>query len=94
MVKCHSLFVLEDTKLGEMYSAGEFAMISKEEYVERVIAFLSHLSPDIAIQRLLGRAAEGRALFCNWGMSWWKLRDLIEDTMSERGVKQGDMQVI
>ena len=87
--KCHSLFILEKTKLGEMYQNGEFEMISKDEFIERVIAFLSNLSPQITVQRLLGRAAEGKALFCNWDMSWWKLLDEIEAKMRETGIKQG-----
>ena len=88
-VKCHSLFVLENTKLGSMYQEGKFVMISKDEFIERIITFLSYLSPNITLQRLLGRAAEGKALFCNWDMSWWKLRDEIEAVMRERGVRQG-----
>ncbi|MEI6132536.1 MAG: TIGR01212 family radical SAM protein [Bacillota bacterium] len=88
-VKLHSLFVIEGTRLAEMFEAGEFEMISKDEFVEREIEFLAHLDSGITVQRLLGRAPEGRALFCNWGMSWWKLRDYIEDEMTRRGIRQG-----
>ena len=88
-VKLHSLFVLEDTKLGELYASGEIQMISKDEFIEREIAFLSHLDPRVTVQRLLGRAPEGKALFCNWDTSWWKLRDEIEMKMMETGVFQG-----
>lgn len=78
-VKCHSLFVLEGTRLGELYKAGEIQMITKDEFIARTLEFLKHLSPEIAVQRLLGRAPEGKALFCNWDTSWWKIRDEIDE---------------
>lgn len=88
-VKCHSLYILKDTVLGSMYQSGEFSPISLGEYIDRVVAFLEHLSPSIVIQRLLGRAPKERTLFCNWGMSWWKIHDLIEERMEARGSYQG-----
>jgi len=88
-VKCHSLYILKDTKLGEMYGRGEIEPVSLEEYLERIITFLEYLSPDIVIQRLLGRAPEERTLFCNWNTSWWKIRDMIEEKMYAEGRHQG-----
>lgn len=88
-VKCHSLFILKDTILGEMYDRGEIVPVSMEEYIERIITFLEYLDPGIVIQRLVGRAPEERSLFCNWGTSWWKIRDRIEEKMEREGRMQG-----
>lgn len=88
-VKCHSLFILENTVLGSMYQSGEVKPVSMEEYMERLITFLEYLNPDMVIQRLLGRAPEERTLFCNWGTSWWKIKDLIEEKMTAEGRYQG-----
>lgn len=88
-VKCHSLYILKDTKLGEMFGKGEIKPVSLEEYIERIITFLEYLSPGIVIQRLLGRAPEERTLFCNWNMSWWKIRDMIEQKMEAESRYQG-----
>lgn len=88
-VKCHSLYILKDTVLGEMYARGEIVPVTAEEYVERIVTFLEYLDPAAVIQRLAGRAPEGRTLFCNWGMSWWKLKDLIEEKMKSEGRFQG-----
>lgn len=88
-VKFHSLYIVKDTAIGRMYEAGEIEMISKEEYIDRVIAFLEHLSPSIAIQRLIGRAPEENTLFVNWNTSWWKIRDEILETMEQRDSYQG-----
>lgn len=88
-VKIHSLYILKDTVLGEMYENKEFGPIPLEEYIHRIIAFLEYLSPEIVVQRLVGRAPEERTLFCNWGMSWWKVRNMIEETMQVNGSYQG-----
>jgi len=88
-VKCHSLYILKDTVLGEMYKRGEIKHVTLEEYIERAISFLEYLDPSIVIQRLIGRAPEERSLFCNWGMSWWKIHDSIERKMTEENRYQG-----
>lgn len=88
-VKIHSLYILENTKLGEMYKSGEINIISKAEYIERVITFLEYLNKDIVIQRIVGRAPEEGALFVNWNTSWWKIRDEIIETMISRKTYQG-----
>jgi radical SAM protein (TIGR01212 family) len=90
-VKCHSMYILKDTKLGEMYECGAVVPISRDEYIERVIRFLEYLSPQIIVQRLIGRAPSERSLFCSWGTSWWKIRDIIETKMLETGRFQGRM---
>jgi uncharacterized protein len=87
--KLHALYIVKGTKLAERYQAGELTIISKNEYIERVIAFLEHLHPDIVVQRLLGRAPEANTLFSNWQTGWWKIRDEIEQTMKERNTRQG-----
>lgn len=89
-VKLHSLYVVKDTPLGQMYERGEFTLISLEEYVERVILFLEHLSPNIVIQRLVGKGPQGNLLFCNWSTSWWKIKREIEDTLEKRDSFQGN----
>ena len=88
-VKVHSLYILKDTSMGKQYLAGAFDIISKEEYVERVILFLEYLSPDIVIQRLLARAPKEETLFCNWNTSWWKILEEIEAKMKRENRKQG-----
>lgn len=88
-VKLHSLYIMENTEMGRLYKEGKIALISKDEYEERVIEFLEHLDPKIVVQRLIGRAPEEGALFVNWGMSWWKIRDEILSKLSDRGSFQG-----
>lgn len=89
-VKIHSLFVIKGTKLYQMYKNNEFTMPSKQEYEENVIAFLRLIKPEVAVQRLVGRAPEEETAFCNWDTSWWAIRDEIVEIMNNNGFVQGD----
>lgn len=92
-VKVHSLYIMENTEMGRMYKNGELKVITKDEYVERVIVFLEHLSSNVAVQRLVGRAPKEDSLFVNWGMSWWKIKDEILDKMEKENRYQGKFQL-
>ena len=88
-VKCHSLYILENTPLGEAYKKGDFRPLSTDEFIERTVSFLEYLNPEIVIQRLIGRAPAERTLFCNWSTSWWKIHDAIVEKMQKEGRYQG-----
>jgi radical SAM protein, TIGR01212 family len=88
-VKLHALYIVKGTIMADWYQNREFEIISKEEYVERVVQFLEHLKSDIVIQRLIGRAPEQNTLFTNWQTGWWKIRDSIEQLLDERDTWQG-----
>ncbi len=88
-VKLHALYIVKNTVMADWYQKGEITLISKEEYVERVVNFLEHLHPDIVIQRLIGRAPETNTLFTNWQTGWWKIREAIEDRLVELNTSQG-----
>ncbi len=88
-VKLHSLYILKDTALGQLYKNDDLQLISLEEYVDRVIEFIEYISPNIVIQRLVGRAPKEETLFCNWDTSWWKIKDMIDEKMETLDSYQG-----
>lgn len=88
-VKLHALYIVKETKMAREYEAGGIQLISKEEYMERVITFLEYLDDKIVVQRLIGRAPESNTLFSNWQTGWWKICDTILKSMQERGTYQG-----
>lgn len=88
-VKLHSLYIVKNTVLADMYDKGKFVPVSVEEYIERVIAFLEHLNPDVVIQRLIGRAPEEDTVMANWNTSWWKIKERIEHELKTRDIWQG-----
>lgn len=89
-VKLHALYIVEGTALAEQYRRGELALISQEEYVERVAVFLAYLRPDVAVQRLVGRAPAENTLFVNWQTSWWKIHDAVMARLAALDLYQGD----
>lgn len=89
IVKLHSLYIAKNTKLSKTYKDGTITVCSKEEYFERVIEFLIHLSPDIVVERLFSRVPEEDAEFSNWNTSWWKLQDELTEKMILEEVYQG-----
>jgi radical SAM protein (TIGR01212 family) len=88
-VKLHSLYIAYGTVFEEMYKNNDLEICSKDEYINRVITFLSYLDKNIVVQRLLGRAPKEETVFCNWGISWWKIRDEIEEKMLHNNIYQG-----
>ena len=90
-VKIHSLYIPCNTKLAVMYENNDFEMGTFYDYVDRVIHFLRYLSPEIVVQRLIGRAQAKTTLFNTYSTSWWKIKDNIINEMQIKGIKQGDM---
>ena len=88
-VKLHALYIVKNTVMADWYQNGDFTLISKEEYVERVVNFLEYLHPDTVVQRLIGRAPETNTLFTNWQTGWWKIREAIERELLVRDTWQG-----
>lgn len=89
IVKIHSLYIAKNTKLSKQYENGIIKICSKDEYFERVISFLEHLSPEIIVERLFSRVPEEDAVFSNWNTSWWKLQDELLLKMNESNRYQG-----
>ena len=88
-IKLHALYIIKNTVMADWYKAGEIQIISAEEYVDRVVTFLEYTRPDIVFQRLIGRAPKEATEFANWGMGWWKIRDMIDAELARRDTRQG-----
>jgi len=88
-VKCHSLYIVDGTPLGEMFKRGEIEICSLEEYVERVVRFLEYLDPRIVIHRLVADPPKDKVLFGNWGLDKRKILWMIEKELEQRDTYQG-----
>ncbi|MDI3472173.1 MAG: uncharacterized protein PWQ20_351 [Thermotogaceae bacterium] len=88
-VKLHSLYVVKNTKLAEMFLNNEVKICSVHEYVERVITFLEYLSPEIIIHRLVADPPKEGTIFGNWGMKKQDIVRIIEEEMEKRDSFQG-----
>lgn len=89
-VKLHNLHVLSNTPLAAIYARGQFTPIELEGYANRVILFLQHLSPDIAVQRLSAVASRWDELVApKWTRYKLKPVQFIEDELKKRELWQG-----
>ena len=89
IVKIHSLYIAKNTKLCKQYEDATIELCSKEEYLNRLVSFLEHLSPHMIVERLFSRVPEEDAVFSNWGTSWWKLQDEFVEIMNKHESFQG-----
>ncbi len=88
-VKMHTLYIEKNTVLAEMYANSEFQLLSLEDYIQRTVLFIEHLSPTIAIQRLNARVPKENSIFANWNRSHWVLDDLVIERLKECDSYQG-----
>lgn len=88
-VKLHALYIIKNTVMADWYKAGQIRLITAEEYVSRAVAFIEYTRPDIVFQRLIGRAPKEATEFANWGMGWWKIRDMIDAELERLHTRQG-----
>lgn len=89
IVKLHSLYVPKGSKLYEDFASGKVSMCSAEEYLQRLVTFISYVRDDMVIERLFSRVPKEDASFSNWGISWWKLKDQFDAVMEENDLIQG-----
>ncbi|MET0088135.1 MAG: TIGR01212 family radical SAM protein [Sedimenticola sp.] len=90
-VKLHNLHVLANTPLETLYRRGEFVPLELEEYARRVVLFLKHLSPRIAVQRLAAVASRWDELVApEWTRGKLRPTQIIEQTLAREGGCQGE----
>lgn len=65
-VKIHMLCALENTKLADLYRAGEIDFMSEDEYVQTVCDFLEYLPPETTIHRLAGNGFSKTLIEPQW----------------------------
>ncbi len=89
-VKLHNLHVLKNTTLEKWFNAGEFAPIEKEDYKNKVLLFLSHLHPRIAVHRLAAFASRWEELIApKWTSDKMGTHQFIVDELRGAKVFQG-----
>ncbi|MDH5752849.1 MAG: TIGR01212 family radical SAM protein [Deltaproteobacteria bacterium] len=93
-VKLHNLHVLRGTELENIYRQGGFQPLELEEYARRVMLFLEHLSPRIAVHRLGAVASRWEDVVApDWVREKMGPRQYILDRMQTAGSWQGKMVV-
>jgi radical SAM protein (TIGR01212 family) len=88
-LKIHSLFLLKNTILGEMYLAKPWDLLTMEEYVDIVTEQLALLKPNIVIHRINGDAPKELLIAPLWGTKKFVVMNEIDKLMKTKKYYQG-----
>lgn len=92
-VKLHLLHVLRGTRLGEMYLAGEYRPMEREDYIRAVVRALELLPPDTVIGRLTGDGMGEDLLAPDWSRRKVAVINDIDKQMFSENTFQGRLFV-
>lgn len=88
--KLHQLMVLENTELARRYRAAPFPTLSLEAYGERVLEFLTYLSPGTYIERLCATATHPEECIApEWSRGRWAPHNRLREFLAARACRQG-----
>ena len=76
-IKIHSIYVMQGTRLEEMYRAGEYQPPSLDEYVRLAARSIARLRPDMIVHRITGDCPSGMLVAPEWNADKNKVIDLI-----------------
>jgi len=89
-VKIHNLYVLEGTALAQQFQLGKFVPLERKDYLQRVVCFLEHLNPQIAVHRLAAVASRHDELVApDWARSKMENYQMALDEFAAQGTFQG-----
>lgn len=88
-LKIHSCYVVENTKLAEMYRSGQYTPITLEEYLDCATYVLTHISPDIVIHRISGDAPKNLLLAPDWNLHKKWIMNGFHKKLKEENLWQG-----
>lgn len=90
-IKLHQLQIIRGTRLARdiQQHPDWYQAITPEEYVEKVVLFLEHLNPEIAVERFVSQSPPELLIAPDWGLKNYQFTHLIEKSLRERGSRQG-----
>ena len=88
-IKIHSLLVLKDTILGDMYLKNNFKILTLDEYVSIVTKQISILRPDIIIHRLAADGNPNDLIEPKWTIKKMVVMNEIDKKLRNEGLYQG-----
>jgi len=90
-LKIHPLYIMEHTKLGEMYKRGEFEPLPLEKYVKIAADIIEMMPPNMVIMRFTAEGHDDKLLAPEYCKPMWKLKvkNMVEEELLRRGTGQG-----
>lgn len=88
-LKIHSTYVIQNTKLAELYKNGEYEPISLESYIENACYVLAHINPEIVIHKISGDAPKDLLIAPEWNIHKKWIMNGIDKYLKENDLYQG-----
>ena len=88
-IKIHSTYIVENTKLNELYLNGSYIPLKLEEYIENVGFIIASLRQDIVIHRLSGDAPKEYLVAPEWNKHKKWIINGIEKYLLDNDIWQG-----
>ena len=88
-IKIHSIYVMKNTRLEEMYKSGDYTPPTLDEYAEGAAYIVSQLSPDTVVHRLTGDCPSGLLVAPEWNSDKHAVIKKIEEKLIADGKRQG-----
>lgn len=88
-VKIHSTYVVENTKLADMYKNGEYKALDLDDYIETLIDIIVHLKPELIIHRISGDAPKDILVAPYWNKHKMWILHGFEKRFRARDLWQG-----
>ncbi len=88
-VKLHLLHVLRGTALGDLYGAGKYSPMEKDEYISVVVKALELLPPETVVARVTGDGAADDLLAPLWSRRKREVLNGIDMRLAELDTAQG-----
>ncbi|MEG1510221.1 MAG: TIGR01212 family radical SAM protein [Clostridia bacterium] len=93
-IKIHMLHILKNTGLNTLYERTNFAILSKDEYVEIVCDIIEILPPSVVIERLTGDGAHDILVAPMWTKRKRECLNSIDKTLNFRNSWQGVKNIL
>lgn len=90
-VKIHSLYVLKNTKMAEIYRNGGYTPLTKERYVDLAVRCVSAMPAETVIGRLTGDGAESALIAPLWTQKKRCVLNEIDKKFYQENLWQGKL---
>ena len=88
-LKIHSTYVVQNTKLAELYYNGSYVPISLEDYIENACYVLTHINPNIIIHKISGDAPKNILVAPEWNCHKKLILNGIDKYLRDNNLSQG-----
>lgn len=88
-IKIHMLYILENTKLHQLYLKKPFKILDREEYIKLVVEQLAYLPENIVIERLTGDGKIDDLIAPLWSVKKVTILNDIDKMMVAKDYYQG-----